>query len=263
MMNRVLVRVSLQFLYRGWVGKSWVIGAQWHLFFLECFSWLSSTCLLRMLIIMRSFIPHILLNLSIFWSPHHVVLQSHNGPGQSRVDRVTPVPATAAFTTFDGTTEWKPVIVVDYLEESNTYLVQWSDTGQTAWVPRQYSQAFCTPLISNMSFCLFSWKTPFLAPWAGQDVWLDIHSLSSILMIPMPVLPRFCALFAPLCPMWSACWFMIWLHPSGTVSLFLQSYFFSPVLQWWSNGLSMRSLWHLVGRTFLPKNSQGPKFPVS
>ncbi|KAH8941010.1 hypothetical protein BDL97_14G015200 [Sphagnum fallax] len=52
------------------------------------------------------------------------------------VDRVTAVSAEAAFTRFDGTTEWKPVIVLDYMEDSNTYLVQWNDSGQTTWLPR-------------------------------------------------------------------------------------------------------------------------------
>jgi len=53
------------------------------------------------------------------------------------IDKVTPVPAQAAFTRSNSTTEWKPVTVTDYSEESNTYFVQWTDTGQVSWLPRR------------------------------------------------------------------------------------------------------------------------------
>ena len=70
----------------------------------------------------------------------------------TRIDKVTPVPAQAAFTRSNSTTEWKPVTVTDYFEESNTYFVQWTDTGQVTWLPRQYSW-LTTFLLLQSSSC--------------------------------------------------------------------------------------------------------------
>ena len=55
-----------------------------------------------------------------------------------RVDKTIIIPARAGFIKSNGTTEWKSVVVIDYLESSNTYLVKWDDSGETSWLPRQY-----------------------------------------------------------------------------------------------------------------------------
>lgn len=49
---------------------------------------------------------------------------------------MTKVPAVAGLTNFEGKSVWKSCIVTDFLEESNTYLVQWDETGHTSWLPR-------------------------------------------------------------------------------------------------------------------------------
>ncbi|KAL2653917.1 hypothetical protein R1flu_022045 [Riccia fluitans] len=52
------------------------------------------------------------------------------------VDKVERVPALAGVTSFEGKSVWKSCIVTDFLEDSNSYLVQWGDIGHTSWLPR-------------------------------------------------------------------------------------------------------------------------------
>ncbi|XP_073388043.1 uncharacterized protein [Physcomitrium patens] len=52
------------------------------------------------------------------------------------VEKSIIIPAKAGFTQPNGSTKWKPATVLDYLEPSNTYLVKWDDSGETAWLPR-------------------------------------------------------------------------------------------------------------------------------
>lgn len=58
-----------------------------------------------------------------------------------RVDKNMKVPAEAAFVNFESKCAWKPCNVLDFVVKKNTYLVQWDDTGQESWLPRQVQQS--------------------------------------------------------------------------------------------------------------------------
>lgn len=62
---------------------------------------------------------------------------SNSSSLKSRVDKTIPIPAKACCILSNGTIEWKTSNVIDYLEESNTFLVKWNDIGETRWLHRQ------------------------------------------------------------------------------------------------------------------------------
>ncbi|XP_024523425.1 uncharacterized protein LOC112343694 isoform X2 [Selaginella moellendorffii] len=53
------------------------------------------------------------------------------------IDKVSVVSAQAAYVNYEGRCVWKHCLAIDFIEENDTYLVQWEDTGQTLWLPRQ------------------------------------------------------------------------------------------------------------------------------
>nr|AML30859.1 axonemal inner arm dynein heavy chain 3 [Marsilea vestita] len=59
-------------------------------------------------------------------------------PPHRWVDKNKPVPAEAAYAEPQQPCIWKECEVLDYCDDGSQYMIRWTDTGQTAWIPRLF-----------------------------------------------------------------------------------------------------------------------------